>query len=58
MPWVKSNYYRYIFNACYNIDFDIPKADRCEKCEEIKINKSQKISISIEENNVHDLNKE
>ena len=47
MPWVKSNYYSYIFNACYNIDFDIPKADRCEKCEEIKINKSQKYQLAL-----------
>ena len=55
--WVKSTYYRYIFNTCYNIDFHIPKTDRCEKCEEIKIKKSQAISISIEEKNLHDLHK-
>ena len=29
MPWVKSSYYRYIFNKCYNIDLHIPKTDRC-----------------------------
>ena len=54
-PWVKPTYYRYIFNTCYNIDFHIPKADRCEKCEEIKIKKSQNISISTEEKNLYDL---
>ena len=26
-PWVKSTYYHYIFNTCYNIDFHIPKTD-------------------------------
>ena len=54
-PWVKSTYYRYIFNTCYNTDFHIPKTDRCKKFEEIKIKKSQNISISIEEKNLHDL---
>ena len=54
-PWVKLTYYRYIFNTCYNIDLHIEKIDRCEKCEEIKIKKSQNISISIEEKNLHDL---
>ena len=54
-PWVKSIYYRYIFNRFYNIDFHIPKTDRCEKCEEIKIKKSQNISISNEEKNLHGL---
>ena len=29
MPWVKSSYYRYIFNKCYNIELHIPKTDRC-----------------------------
>ena len=28
-PWVKSTYYRYIFNKCYNIELHIPKTDRC-----------------------------
>ena len=32
-PWVKSTYYRYIFNTRYNIDFHIPKTDRCIKSE-------------------------
>ena len=55
-PWVKSTYYHYIFNTCYNIDFHIQKTDRCEKCEEIKVEKSQNISISLEEKNLHGLN--
>ena len=42
-PWVKSTYYRYIFNKYCNIDFHVPKTDRCEKCEEIKIKKSPNI---------------
>ena len=54
-PWVKSTYYRYIFSRSYNIDFLIAKTDQCEKCKEIKIEKSQNISISIEEKNLHDL---
>ena len=54
--WVKSTYYHYIFNTCYNIDFHIQKTGRCEKCEEIKVKKSQDISISLEEKNLHDLN--
>ena len=54
-PWVKSTYYRYIVNTCYNIDFHIPKTNRCEKCEEIKIKKSQNISTGIEEKNLHDM---
>ena len=28
-PWVKSTYYRYIFNTCFIIDFRISKTDRC-----------------------------
>ena len=29
MSWVKSIYYRYIFNKYYNIELHIPKTDRC-----------------------------
>ena len=54
-PLVKSTCYPYIFNTCCNIDFHIQKTDRCEKCEGIKIKKSQNISISIEEKNLQDL---
>ena len=53
--WVKSSYYRYIFNTCFNIDFHVPKTDRCEKCEEVKIKKIENIPISTEEKNLHDL---
>ena len=41
--WVKSSYYRYIFNTCFNIDFHIPKTDQREKCEEVKIKKIENI---------------
>ena len=54
-PWVKSTYYRYIFNTCYNIDFHITKTDWCEKCGKINFKKSQNISISIEEKVLHGL---
>ena len=54
-PWVKSTYYRYILNTCYNIDFLIPKTHRCGKFEEIRLKKSQNTSISIEKNSLHDL---
>ena len=53
--WVKSTYYHYILSTCYNIDFHIQKTDRYEKCDVIKIKKSQNISISIEEKSLHDL---
>ena len=36
-PFVKSSYYRFIFNTCFNIGFHVPKTDRCERCEEMKI---------------------
>ena len=52
---VKSAYYRYIFNTCFNIDFHIPKTDRCEKCEEIKIKEKENITISHDEKNIHDV---
>ena len=54
-PYVKSSYYRYTFKTCFNIDFHIPKIDRYEKCEEIKIKKNENISITNEENHLQDL---
>lgn len=51
---VKSSFYRYIFNTCFNIDFHVPKTDRCEKCEEIKIKSKENITISLDEKNAHD----
>ena len=36
-PFVKSSYYRFIFNTCFNIGFHVPKTDRCKRCEEMKI---------------------
>ena len=52
---VKSSFYRYIFNTCFNIDFYVPKTDQCEKCEEIKIKKKENTTISLDEQNAHDL---
>lgn len=34
---VKESYYRMIFNTHFNLDFHVPKSDRCGKCE---VNKS------------------
>ena len=36
-PFIKSSYYRFIFNTCFNIGFHVPKTDRCKRCEEMKI---------------------
>ena len=38
-----------------NIDFHIPKIDRCEKSEGIKIKKNENISVTNEENHLQDL---
>ena len=51
----KSSYYRYIFNTSFKIDFCIPKTDRFEKCEGIKIKKNENITMMNEENHLHDL---
>jgi len=50
---VKSSYYRYIFNTCFNFDFHVPKTDRYDKCEEVKMKKSEKIPISDVEMDTH-----
>ena len=47
--YVKSSYYRYVFNTSFNINFHVPKTDRCEKCESIKLKKSEHIPITEEE---------
>ena len=56
--YVKSSYYRYIFNTSFNIDFRISKADRFEKCEGIKIKKNENIPILTEEKHLYDLHTE
>ena len=56
--YVKSSYYRYIFNTSFNIDFRISKADRFEKCEGIKIKKNENIPILNEEKHLYDLHTE
>lgn len=45
---VKSSYYRRILNISFNIGFRIPKTDRCDQCEEIKINKQEQLLITGE----------
>ena len=52
---MKSSIYRYVFNTSFNIDFHLPKTDRCEKCESVKLKKSENIAISKEEMQSHDL---
>ena len=45
-PFVKSSYYRFIFNTCFNIGIHVPKTDTCERCEEMKIKKEEGINIT------------
>ena len=52
--YVKSSYYRYIFNTSFNINFHVPKTDRCEKCEEVRIKKTEKITMTDEEKEQHE----
>ena len=42
ISYVKPSYYRYLFNNNFNITFHVPKTDRCEKCEEIKVKRNKK----------------
>ena len=42
---VKPSYYRSVFNTCFNIGFHVPKTDRCDRCEEIKIKQKENIRI-------------
>ena len=53
LPFVKSSYYRHVFNTEFNIGFHVPKTDRCEKCEEIKVKKNEKLPVSEEEEKAH-----
>ena len=53
-PFVKSSYYRFIFNTCFNIGFHVPKTDRRERCEEMKIKRKEGINITNEEQELHD----
>jgi len=39
---VKSSYYRNIFVTEYNLDFHVPKSDRCDLCEEHKVMRQNK----------------
>ena len=47
-PYVKSSFYRYVFTS-FNIDFHLSKNDRREKCESVKLKKSENIAILKEE---------
>ena len=53
LPFVKSSYYRHVFNTEFNIGFHVPKTDRCEKYEEIKVKKNEKLPVSEEEEKAH-----
>jgi len=41
---VKLSYYRHIFVTEYNLDFHMPKADRCDLCEEFRVMQLNKIT--------------
>ena len=53
-PFVKSSFYRFIFNTCFNTGFHVRKTDRCERCEEMKIKRKEGINITNEEQELHD----
>ena len=46
---VKYSYYSYIFNSEFNIDFHKPKCDCCDRRESYKVDKSQSVTISEED---------
>ena len=48
---VKISYYRKIFNNNYNLGFHVPKSDRCDKCEEYKVKKTEGIAVTEEGEN-------
>ena len=52
--FVKSSYYRFIFNTWFNIEFHVPKTDRCERCQDMKIKRKEGINITNEEQELHD----
>ena len=39
----------HLFNTNFNIAFDVPKTDHCEKCEEIMVKINEKITTIAEE---------
>ena len=51
---VKPSFYRHIFNTSFNIGFHVPKTDRCDRCEEIKIKEHEKMPITEKERRDHD----
>ena len=55
ISYVKLSYYRYLFNTNFNIAFHVPKTDRFEKCEEIKVKRNEKITITAEEESTHNI---
>ena len=55
ISYVKPSYYRYLFNTNFNIAFHVPKIDRCEKCEEIKVKRNENITITAEEESAHNI---
>ena len=45
---VKESYYRYMFVTEFNLDFHMPKSDRCDLCEEFKVLKLNREVIGSE----------
>ena len=52
---VKPSYYRYLFNTNFSVAFHVPKTDCCQKCEEIKVERNEKITITAEEESAHNI---
>ena len=52
---VKASMYRSIFVNEFNLDFHIPKKDRCDSCEEMKTVKNNEVFASEERVLEHEL---
>ena len=50
---VKESYYRFLFRTEFNMDFHVPKTDRCDHCEAYKVKKNENIPISPDEELSH-----
>lgn len=44
---IKESKYRYIFVTEYNLDFHVPKSDRCDVCEEYKMSVKENLPVDL-----------
>lgn len=51
---VKESFYRTVFCENYNLHFHIPKKDRCDLCEEVKMRSNEKLPLTDEKNREYD----